>query len=86
MAFQLRKIILFFLIFSFSFGDCCCAGYINSTANAIKNYIKNQNLDIATKYIKKHKDNLNSIISSVKEFAGATDFEDDFTVMVIKRV
>ena len=66
MAFQLRKIILFFLIFSFSFGDCCCAGYINSTANAIKNYIKNQNLDIATKYIKKHKDNLNSIISSVK--------------------
>ncbi len=31
-------------------------------------------------------DILNSIIVSVKEFAGATDFEDDFTVMVIKRI
>ena len=66
MAFQFRKIILLFLIMSFSFGDCCCAGNINSTANKIKKYIRNQNLDIATKYIKKYKNNLDSIISSVK--------------------
>jgi sigma-B regulation protein RsbU (phosphoserine phosphatase) len=32
------------------------------------------------------KEILKLIISAVKKFAGATDFEDDFTVMVIKRV
>ena len=65
MAFQFRKLITVSVLFSSTYlFACCCNSQINSTTNAIKNYIRGQNLDITTKYLSDYDTNMSAIVGN----------------------